>query len=45
MRILKKIFDEEKGKGFNTSKFSKEEIIKRLRKTREELWEEKYRED
>lgn len=43
IKILKKWFDEEKNQGFDTSKLSKEEVIKRLRKTREQLWEEKYK--
>ena len=43
MKILKKLFEEEKGKGFDTSNLTQEQIIKRLRKTREQLWEEKYK--
>jgi len=43
IRILKKWFEEEKHQGLDTSKLSKEEVIKRLRKTREQLWEEKYK--
>ncbi len=43
MKILKKIFEEEKGKGFDISKLTQEEIIKRIRKTRDKLWEEKYK--
>lgn len=43
MKILRKWFTEEKGKGSDTSKLTKEEIIKRLRETREQLWEEKFR--
>lgn len=43
VKLIKKWFEEEKGKGFDTSKLSQEEIIKRLRKTREKLWEEKYK--
>ena len=42
-KLIKKWFEEEKGKGFDTSRLSKEELLKRLRKTREELWEEKYK--
>ena len=43
MKILKKIFEEEKGNGFDKSKLTQEEIIKRIRKTRDKLWEEKYK--
>ena len=43
MKILKKWFREEKGKGFDASKLTQEEIIKRLRKTRDQLWEEKFK--
>ena len=43
IKILKKWFNEEKGKGFDTSKLTQEEIMKRIRKTREQLWEEKYK--
>ena len=43
VKLIRKWFEEEKGKEFDTSKLSKEEILKRLRKTREELWEEKYK--
>lgn len=43
MKILKKWFAEEKGKGLDTSKLTQEEVIKRLRKTRELLWEEKFK--
>jgi len=42
-KTLKKWFMEEKNKGYDTSKLSQEEIIKRLRKTRDQLWEEKYK--
>ena len=41
---IDKIFQEEKGKGFDTSGLTQEELIKRIRKTRNELWDEKYRE-
>ena len=43
IKILKKWFEEDKSQGFDISKLSKEEVIKRLRKTREQLWEEKYK--
>lgn len=43
IKILKKWFNEEKHKGFDTSKLNQEEIIKRLRKTRDQLWEEKFK--
>ena len=43
IKILKKWFNEEKHKGFDTSKLTQEEIIKRLRKTRYQLWEEKFK--
>lgn len=43
IKVLKKLFEEEKNKGFDTSKLTQEGIIKRLRKTREQLWEEKYK--
>ncbi|MBI2653548.1 hypothetical protein HYX02_01930 [Candidatus Woesearchaeota archaeon] len=43
MKILRKWFKEEKHKGFDTSKLAQEDIIKRLRKTREQLWEEKFK--
>ncbi|MBI2106975.1 hypothetical protein HYT57_03245 [Candidatus Woesearchaeota archaeon] len=42
-KLIRAWFEEEKGKGLDTSNLSKEEILKRLRKTREELWEEKYK--
>jgi len=41
--ILKKWITEQKGKSYDTSKLSQEEILKRLRKTREQLWEEKFK--
>ena|SRR3989344_2526436 len=43
-RILDKWFKEEEGKGFDTSNLTQEELIKRIRKTRDELWDEKYKE-
>ncbi len=42
--ILDKWFREEKGKGYDTSHLTQEELIKRIRKTRDELWDEKYKE-
>ena len=42
-KILKRLFEEEERQGFDTSKLSKEDVIKRLRRTREQLWEEKYK--
>jgi len=41
-KIVSKLFNEEKGKGFNTSNLNHEDLIKRIRKSRDELWEEKY---
>jgi len=41
---IDKIFREEKGKGFDTSHLTQEELIKRIRKTRNQLWDEKYKE-
>lgn len=41
-RILDKLFKEERGRGFDTSNLSQEDLIKRIRKTRDELWDEKY---
>lgn len=43
-RVLEKWFREEKGKGIDTSGLTQEELIERVRKTRNELWEEKYEE-
>ena len=41
---IDKIFEEEKGNSFDTSKLTQEDLIKRIRKTRNELWDEKYNE-
>lgn len=41
---IDKIFKEEEGKGFDTSHLTQDELIKRIRKTRNELWDEKYKE-
>lgn len=43
-KILDKWFKEEEGKGFDTSRLTQDELIKRIRKTRNELWDEKYKE-
>ena len=40
---IDKIFLEEKGKGFDTSNLTQEELIKRIRKTRDKLWDEKHK--
>ena len=42
-RILDKWFKEEEGKCYDTSNLTQEELIKRIRKTRDELWDEKYK--
>ena len=41
---IDKIFEEEKGKGFDTSNLSQEQLIRRIRKIRNELWDKKYKE-
>lgn len=41
---IDEIFEEEKGKGFDTSNLSQEQLIRRIRKMRNELWDEKYKE-
>lgn len=41
--ILNKLFEEEVGKGEDTSNLSREDLIKKIRKTRDKLWEEKYK--
>mgnify|MGYP001558220494 CR=1 FL=1 len=43
-KILDKWFKEEQGKGFDSSNLSQEELIKRIRKIRNKLWDEKYKE-
>ena len=43
-RILDKWFKEEEGKGYDTSGLSQEEIIKKIRATRDDLWDGKYKE-
>ena len=43
-RILDKWFKEEEGNWFDTSHLTQEEIIKRIRITRNELWDKKYKE-
>lgn len=42
-RILDKWFKEEEGKGFDTSNLTQDELIKRIRKIRNQLWDEKYK--
>lgn len=42
--VLDKWFIEEKGKGYDTSKLTQEELIKRIRIIRNKLWDEKYKE-
>ena len=42
--ILQKLFEENNGYGEDLSSSTKEDIIARLRKTRDELWSEKYKE-
>ena len=42
-RILDKWFKEEEGKGFDTSNLTQEELMKRIRKTRDKIWDEKYK--
>ena len=41
-QILDKWFEEEKGKGHDTSRLTQDELIKRIRVTRNELWDSKY---
>ena len=41
--LLNKLFEEELGKGEDTSKLSQDELIRKIRKTRDKLWEEKYK--
>lgn len=41
---IDKIFKEEEGKGFDTSKMTQDELIKRIRRVRNELWDGKYKE-
>ena len=43
-QILDKWFKEEKGKGYDTSGLTQEEVIKRIRVTRNEIWDAKYKE-
>ena len=40
---IDRIFKEEEGKGFDTSGLTQDELIERIRKTRNELWDEKYK--
>ena len=41
-KTLDKWFKGEEGNGFDTSNLTQEEIIERIRKTRDEIWEERY---
>ncbi|MBI2508136.1 hypothetical protein HYV89_04240 [Candidatus Woesearchaeota archaeon] len=41
--ILGKLFEEELGKGEDTSNLSRDELVRKIRKTRDKLWEEKYK--
>jgi|SRR3989344_1428696 len=41
--ILNRLFEEEIGKGEDTSNLTRDELIKNIRKTRDKLWEEKYK--
>lgn len=43
-KILDKWFKEEEGKGFDASSLTQEQLIERIRKTRDEIWDEKYKE-
>ena len=43
-KILDKWFKEEEGKGFDTSGLTQDELIKRIRKIRNQLWDKKYKE-
>jgi len=43
-RIIDKWFKEEEGNWFDTSNLTQEEIIRRIRKTRNQLWDKKYKE-
>jgi len=40
--IVDRWFKEERGKSYDTASLSQEEIIRRIEKTRDELWDEKY---
>ena len=42
-KILDRIFEEEGGKGEDTSHLSKEELIAKIRKMREDQWDIKYK--
>lgn len=41
--LLNRWFSEEASKGQDTSDLTQEELIKRIRKSRDELWSEKYK--
>ncbi len=40
---IDKIFEEEKGNGFDTSNLSQEQLIRRIRKIRSELWDKRHK--
>ena len=42
IKTLAKWFKDEKGKGIDTSVLTQEELFERIRKTRNDIWEEKY---
>lgn len=42
--LLNKWFSEEASKGWDTSNLPQEELIKRIHKSRDKLWSEKYKE-
>ena len=41
--LLNKWFSEEASKGQDTSNLTQEELVKRIRKSRDSLWSEKYK--
>jgi len=42
VKLLNIWFREEEHKGFDTSHLSREDIIARLRKTRDQIWKQRY---
>jgi len=42
--FLDKIFKEENGNEFDTSHLSQDELIKRIRKIRNKIWDERHKE-
>ena len=40
---IDKIFEEEKGNGFDTSNLSQEQLIRRIKKIRNELWDKRHK--